>query len=181
MARWLDVGVGVLGLLLLAVSFQAWYFITWAYSLPGGGTGTATSTADAWHASSQWTVAVLLGVAAAATSVVVASGAVPAVGRSLVRVLVVVAIVLGFALVVQQWSAMHAPVVRRQVVIVVLPAGARTPPADAIGTIRRDALMSDHENGFDADVDPGFVTGASVLVLELGVAAAALAAGLARR
>lgn len=183
MARWIDGGVGVLGLVLLAASFQAWYFIAWGYSLPGGGVASGVSTADVWHASSQWSVAVLLGVGAAATSAVVASGVVPAAGRSVVRVLVVVAIVLGLALVAQQWSAMHAPAGGRELTIELkaMPAGAPTPAADAVGAITRDALVSDHEDGFDADVDPGFVLGGSVLVLELGVAVAALAAGLARR
>jgi hypothetical protein len=108
--RWLDWSVVPLGLLLLAASFQPWYYQTWAVNPPVNGLASGVSTADAWQASSIWSVAVLLGVAAAVTSAIIALGLVPPEGRWLVRLLVVVAIVLGLALVAQQWSAMHAPV-----------------------------------------------------------------------
>ena len=62
-----------------------------------------------------------------------------------------------------------------------MPVGAPTPDPLAIGTITRDALESVHLAGYDSDVQHGFVLGMSVLVLELGVALAAFAAGVARR
>jgi hypothetical protein len=66
-------------------------------------------------------------------------------------------------------------------IIQVVPHGAPTPDPLAIGTITRDALHSDHLTGYDSDVQQGFALGVSVLVLELGVALAAFAAGVVRR
>jgi len=56
----------------------------------------------------------------------IALGLVPPVVRWLVRLLVVVAIVLGLALVAKQWSAMHAPV-HPYLTIQAVPVGAPTP------------------------------------------------------
>ena len=137
--RWLDWSVVLLGVLLLAATFQPWYYQTWAVNPSVNGIASGVSTANAWHASSMWSVAALLGVAAATTSAIIALGLVPPVVRWLVRLLVVVAIVLGLVLVARPWSAMHAPV-RPYLTIQAVPVGAATPDPLAMGTITREAL-----------------------------------------
>ncbi|MGC5661140.1 hypothetical protein ACN261_12180 [Micromonospora sp. WMMD723] len=65
-APWWERSVAVLGLLLLVDSFLPWYRLSWTVSRYGSGQETHhVNTATAWHSSSAWSLAVLLGVTAA--------------------------------------------------------------------------------------------------------------------
>ena len=63
---WLERSIAALGLMLLADSFLPWYRLSWTVSRYGSGQQTRhVNTATAWHSSSGWSLAVLLGVIAA--------------------------------------------------------------------------------------------------------------------
>lgn len=65
-ATWSERAIAALGLLLLADSFLPWYRLSWTVSVYGSGQQTRhVNTATAWHSSSGWSLAVLLGVTAA--------------------------------------------------------------------------------------------------------------------
>ncbi|MEU7617224.1 hypothetical protein AB0M91_25265 [Micromonospora rifamycinica] len=65
-ATWSERAIAALGLLLLADSFLPWYRLSWTVSVYGSGQQTRhVNTASAWHSSSGWSLAVLLGVTAA--------------------------------------------------------------------------------------------------------------------
>jgi uncharacterized membrane protein YphA (DoxX/SURF4 family) len=84
--------------LLLAVSFWDWYGITFAVGV-GSQSWTQTLGADAWHASTAWSAAVLLGVAAASLLLVHGVGLLTGVW---VRVVAVVLPLLGLGAAVWQ-------------------------------------------------------------------------------
>ncbi|MEU1607928.1 hypothetical protein [Micromonospora matsumotoense] len=63
---WWERSIAALGLMLLADSFLPWYRLSWTVSRYGSGQQTRhVNTATAWHSSSGWSLAVLLGVIAA--------------------------------------------------------------------------------------------------------------------
>ncbi|QDY06322.1 hypothetical protein FJK98_03350 [Micromonospora sp. HM134] len=67
---WWERSIGALGVVLLADSFLPWYRLSWTVSRYGSGQQTHhVNTATAWHSSSAWSLAVLLGVIAAAGQV----------------------------------------------------------------------------------------------------------------
>jgi hypothetical protein len=99
--------VAMVAALLLAVSFWDWYGVTFAVAVGSQSwTQTLTQTlgADAWHASTAWSAAVLLGVAAAFLVLVHGVGLL---AGAWVRVVAVVLLLLGLGAAVWQWRAIR--------------------------------------------------------------------------
>jgi hypothetical protein len=170
MTRWghWEWAVAMVAALLLAVSFWDWYGIAVAVGV-GSQSWTQTLGADAWHASTAWSAAVLLGVAAALLLLVRGVGLL---AGGWVRGVAVV-LLLGLGAAVWQWRAipdLDAPGSR-------MVLGVGGPPLAPVASISRDELVSLHGPGYAAGVQSGFRIGVLLLAAELGVVLAAFAAG----
>jgi hypothetical protein len=163
--------VAVVAALLLSVSFWNWYAITFTVGV-GGQSWTQTSGADAWHASTAWSAAVLLGVVAAVLLLLHGVGLLTG---TWVRAVVVVLLLLALGAAVWQWRAIRdldAPGSTRLVVVVSsLGPASLDPPLRPIGSISKDHLIGSQQPGYVAGVRPGFYVGLLLLVAELGIAA----------
>jgi hypothetical protein len=164
-------------LTLLAASFKPWYGTTVAYSGVYG-SGSYSSSASAWRASSLWSAAVLLGVVAAVLWLSYRPGS----GwRGKARWIAAAALVVAVGLVCWQtvriWdcsAGCHT--------VVTLKASSQAPPEPgepgSVGSIQRNRLSIHHGLGFDADVRSGLYVGFAALAVMLIAAATTL---LARR
>ncbi|GAA0840998.1 hypothetical protein ACFQVD_39535 [Streptosporangium amethystogenes subsp. fukuiense] len=156
-------GVAVL---LLAVSFWEWFGITWAVS-DQYGDRTEQSTANVWQASTAWSVAVLLVVAAA----LLWSLRGVATASRWSRPAALTLVVLGIALTTWQWLSVYSVggtfSNEIEVTSELLPLDDAAKPEEQIGYITRDILLSFHQPGYSADVRPGLYIALFLLVLEL--------------
>ncbi|GAA4189277.1 hypothetical protein GCM10022252_25910 [Streptosporangium oxazolinicum] len=166
--------LGVAGLLLV-VSFWEWFGITVAV---GGWTEkpTAQVTANAWQASTAWSVAVLLGVAAAVLWCVRLRGSADRASRPAALAFVA----LGILLVAWQWWIIPASGDSSKGVIVITaedsPHSLANPPTveEELGKNLQEGLSIVHEPGYYSDVRLGLWTALLLLVLELALMAGAL-------
>jgi hypothetical protein len=152
MTRWghWEWALATVAALLLAVSFWDWYGVTSAIGV-GSQSWTQTLGADAWHASTAWSAAVLLGVAAAVLLLVHGVGLLTG---AWVRVVAVLLLLLGLGAAVWQWRAIRdldAPGSR-----MVLVVGVGRAPLAPVPSISRDELVSLHGPGYAAGVQPGW-------------------------
>jgi hypothetical protein len=162
--------VAMVAALLLAVSFWDWYGVMFAIGV-GSRSWTQALGVDAWHASTAWSAAVLLGVAAAV--LLLGHGVGLLTGRW-VWVVAVVLLLLGLGAALWQWRAipdLDVPGSR-----MVLSVGVGRAPLAPVASISRGDLVSLHRPGYAAGVQPGFYVGLLLLAAEFGVALAAVAA-----
>ncbi|MET8050840.1 hypothetical protein ABZU75_24890 [Streptosporangium sp. NPDC005286] len=154
-------------MLLLAVSFWEWFGISWAVS-DQYGDRTEQSTANAWQASTTWSVAVLLVVVAALLWSLRGVAAASRWSRPAALTLVV----LGVALTTWQWWNIHPGEKGSFYDELEILSDFDSPtvvsqPEEQIGAIIRDDLFSFHHPGYSADVRPGLYIALFLLVLEL--------------
>ncbi|WP_329085412.1 hypothetical protein [Streptosporangium sp. NBC_01469] len=169
-SRWGFREWGVLGfaVLLLAVSFWEWFGITWGVS-DQHGERTEQSTANAWQASTAWSLAVLLGVAAALLWSL--RGVATTSRRS--RPAALALVVFGIVLTAWQWGILYSigGTFSNEVEVTseLLSLDDAVKPEEQIGYIPRDNLFSSHLPGYNADVRPGLYIALFLLVLELAL------------
>ena len=151
---WTVLIVALAGLLVLAASFLPWYRVRWLAS-DNGIDSRHTNDASAWTASTQWTIAVLLAVAAAVGWPAVRSRA----ARWLCPILAAAAV----ALAVWQWRSIPGLPADP------LPAGewSASPSQGSIGNIIRDQLTVLHLEGHDRDIAWGLYAGLAAMTLLL--------------
>jgi uncharacterized membrane protein YphA (DoxX/SURF4 family) len=164
--------VAMVAALLLAVSFWDWYGITSAVGI-GPRSWTQTSGADAWHASTAWSAAVLLGVVAA---VLLLAHGVGLLTGTWVRVVAVVLLLLGLGAALWQWTAIRDLGAPGSQMVLSVSVGTDGPLLEPVGKISRDDLVSLDRPGYEAGIRPGFQAGVLLLAAELGVVLAAFAA-----
>jgi hypothetical protein len=160
----------------LGASFLEWYGVSWAV-LVDGRTGTDHASANAWTASTAWSVAVALSVGTAAWWLRYRRHPGPA-GRGTGPVdpsvdrRTVAALAVALALLTLPWlGALPSTVVSTSRYEVSAYAGAAAP----VGAIGRDDIFIYHEPGYyDADVGYGLYLALVAMLLVLG---AVLAAG----
>ncbi|WP_157594419.1 hypothetical protein [Streptosporangium amethystogenes] len=156
-------------MLLLAVSFWEWFGISWVVS-DQYGDRTEQSTANAWQASTAWSVAVLLVVAAA----LLWSLRGTAVASRWSRPAALPLVVLGIALTAWQWWTIHPGEEGPSYNKIEIMSDIDSPtvvsqPEEQIGAIIRDDLFIFHQPGYSADVRPGLYIALFLLVLELAL------------
>ncbi|WP_431923757.1 hypothetical protein [Micromonospora wenchangensis] len=147
---WLERSIAALGMLLLADSFLPWYGWSWTVSRYGSGQQTHhVNTATAWHSSSAWSLAVLLGVVAAIGYVTcgVYANRWPTLPARL-RWLFLLTGTTGLLVATVSWLAIPS---------VDTPGGYGFVPADEIaGGVRLGDIVRDHLSAREVNVAWGF-------------------------
>ena len=182
MDRWERLAaVGAAGV--LGASFLEWYGVSWAVPVAGG-TGTEHASANAWTASTAWSVGVVLSVGTAAWWLRYRRHPGPA-GRGTGPVdpsvdgRAAAALAVALALLTLPWlGALPAAILPAQSQYVVSLSTYDAAPAQdvaSVGGIGRDDIFIYHEPGlYDADVGYGLYLALVAMLLILG---AVLAAG----
>ncbi|MEV4348534.1 hypothetical protein AB0J83_29105 [Actinoplanes sp. NPDC049596] len=148
--RKLDVAVATAGLLVVVSSFLPWYRSLTASS-HNGVDSTITKTASAWTASTWWSVAIVLAIAA--------TGLWFLLRRRVWRW--VAPVLAGAAALVVVWAWQAIPPL-------IFTGGAWTSDAGGggeVGDIVRDNLLEYHVDGLDFDVAWGLYAGLAALLL----------------